>query len=167
MVYNSSKRRVYMLVIGVLFITLILVIPLVAYGIIVNNSTFLYPKTVCYYKGYHISKGDCKNINTPYAGILEFGYNINNTKVSRTIQIICAESKNKIRTYFGKYNNTTWPCWYQRDHPKTGWVGFRDLYDVNGTPMIISGILIFILIFVMTGVYFYINHRNNGYGRIN
>ena len=162
MVRCIKKYQKVLLITGSAFIMVGLVLPLIVYGIVATQSKESYPKSRCYYAGYDIVEGTCGNGDN-YSGLLKYSFSINNNSIVRYIDVYCGHTKDEVITYFKtNYDNTTtWNCWYDRDDPKAGWIGFQPPYDVNGGMMIASGIIISIVYSVLITVYLMIQRRNN------
>lgn len=170
MIRLTRRQRMFIWVFGGMIGTVILVVPLIAYGFVANNSHFTYPKTTCRYTGYHIEHNLCAGPSKPFAGFLKFDYQIyNKSYVHRGTQIICDQSRAKIEKYFNDHynNHTVWDCWYQRSGPATGWYGFYPPYNVNGTAMVTFGFIIFGVFVFTVGTYLILaRKRYSGYHEI-
>ena len=173
-------------VFGTMFMMVVLVVTLITYGFIADNTDAIYSKTTCWYNGYQIIEKECGIHNAPYTGLLKLYFipnntnknntntnntnknntNTNNTNtnntVYRSLQMTCG-SKEQITLYFDvRYKNGThWFCWYDKLDSVDGWIGFSPPYNVNGNGMIAAGFAIFATFIIMTVIYLIISHKRN------
>ncbi len=164
--YCTRKQQIIVIVLGGIFITVMLVVPLIAYGFVALNSDSVYPKTKCHYDGYHIQDRSCGTRNLKYTGLLYYWFHPgNNSTIHRNTNIYCSNQKVFIINYFNSHytNQTVWNCWYEKSNLLEGWVGFRAPYNVNGGGMLASGFIIFAVFVFMICSYLIIRRRNKGY----